>query len=102
MANSTIPLNNYCLEINLNGTYADREASVKGIADYIYTTVPKGNYRFNAYAHYSWIGICQKFADNSAMIFITRAEANNSFLVNIASDGTKRYYRIASSEVWNT
>ena len=93
--------NGYWMNIRLGSSFADREASVKAIADYIYTTAPVGNYRFGANAKYSWIGIYQKFDDNSAIVLITRAEANQTYQISIGSDGTKNYFRIASTEVFN-
>ena len=101
MANSTIPHQNFWVNIRLGSSYADREASVKAIADYIYTTAPVGNYRFGAYAKYSWIGICQKLDDNSAIVLITKAEANQTYQISIGADGTKHYFRVASTEVFN-
>ena len=101
MANSTISRPNFWVNINLGNSFADREASIKAIANYIYTTAPVGNYRFSAYAKYSWIGICQKFDDNSAIVFITRAETNQTYQISIGSDGTKHYFRVASTEVFN-
>lgn len=103
MASSKILKRNDYQYIALGNDFADREASVKAIADYIYSSSPIGFYNFNAYAKYSWDGFYFKFSDNSVTIFITRAEQNQAYQIGISADGaTKTYFRIASTQVFNT